>query len=595
MATKTAPKRKAPAPAEDSSAFGPIAERFRRAGEFDRAVSLCRDGLRKFPNHVSARVTLGWALLESGKLAEARVELEQVLQRAPDNLAAIRGLAELHDRMEHTLNLPMDGPGQWPPDAASLDESASDSEAPTDAIAAPPVHAVQAARPAAAVITPAELGIAMWSAVPQADAPAPAAQATSPGGGMSSVREIDPGSMAAAPSAPAIEPDVRVQDSLIAGAIAEPETLEPGGNAAGPTDDEIAALIAEAESFDAVAEAIETEPDNEPAIVLEGEVDLSAFSVPAEPEPFEVWPTAATPEAAPSAMAEAGVVELESDAADPEPLADWPEADAAASSPPVAEVVAQPEGVEVAAQPDEIEIVAAAVEPEAEVVAASVVADDVAETADVVETAGVQEEIVESPERPEEVVAAEVPEELVAHEAAEESVAPEVLEVVVAAEVTRAAETTEIETVEVDEAAPQPAQEMPTRWVSNEPADEELDVPEPIAAFVAQPRVVEPPAAIESFPLVARAEPEFATASVEPAVVQPVADVAGPIAAFELVAQASPQPTVQTELFVMPGPKVFEPTVLVKNDPKGRTIAKLERLLRRVRSRRARLMAESVA
>jgi hypothetical protein len=271
-------------------------------------------------------------------------------------------------------------------------------------------------------------------------------------------------------------------------------------------------------------------------------------------------------------MAEPGVVELESDAADPEPLAVWPEADAAASSPPVEEVAAQPEEAEVAAQPDEIEIVAEAVEPEAEVVAAAAVADEVAETADAVETTGVQE-IVESPELPEEVVAAELPEELVA---------PEVLE-----------ETAE--TVEADEAAPQPAQEMPTRWVSNEPADEELDVPEPIAAFVAQPRVVEPPAATESFPLAARAEPEFAAASVEPAVVQPVADVAGPIAAFEIVAQASPQPTVQAEPFVMPGPKVFEPTVLVKNDPKSRTIARLERLLRRVRSRRARLMAESVA
>src|SRR4249920_2347757 len=93
---KKAPQK--PASAEDSSAFGPIAERFRRAGDLDRAVSLCREGLRKFPNHISARVTLGWALLEQGKYDDAREELEQVLRRRPDNLAAIRALAELHDR-----------------------------------------------------------------------------------------------------------------------------------------------------------------------------------------------------------------------------------------------------------------------------------------------------------------------------------------------------------------------------------------------------------------------------------------------------------------------------------------------------------------
>ncbi|MCC7007565.1 MAG: tetratricopeptide repeat protein [Acidobacteria bacterium] len=88
-------------PAEDTAAFAGIAERFRRAGDLDRAITLCRDGLKKFPTLLSARVTLGWALLDKGCYDEARAELEQVLRRAPDNLAAIRGLAELHDRSEH--------------------------------------------------------------------------------------------------------------------------------------------------------------------------------------------------------------------------------------------------------------------------------------------------------------------------------------------------------------------------------------------------------------------------------------------------------------------------------------------------------------
>ncbi|TAK14321.1 MAG: tetratricopeptide repeat protein [Acidobacteria bacterium] len=78
--------------------FGVIAERFRRAGQAERAVALCREGLEKFPDLLSARVTLGWALLDLGEFQEAFSELQTVLKRAPDNLAAIRGLAELHEK-----------------------------------------------------------------------------------------------------------------------------------------------------------------------------------------------------------------------------------------------------------------------------------------------------------------------------------------------------------------------------------------------------------------------------------------------------------------------------------------------------------------
>ena len=72
------------------------AEQVRRAGDAQRAVDLCRDALVRFPGHLSARVTLGWALLDLGKLKEAREEFESVRKSAPDNFAAIRGLAQLH-------------------------------------------------------------------------------------------------------------------------------------------------------------------------------------------------------------------------------------------------------------------------------------------------------------------------------------------------------------------------------------------------------------------------------------------------------------------------------------------------------------------
>ena len=125
MARGIALNRTRKVPAEETPAFGAIAERFRRGGDLERAVALCQDGLKRFPHNLSARVTLGWALLDLGRYDEAREALESVLKRAPDNLAAIRGLAELHDRAEHTMMLPMDGPGQWPP---PIDQSEDDTD-----------------------------------------------------------------------------------------------------------------------------------------------------------------------------------------------------------------------------------------------------------------------------------------------------------------------------------------------------------------------------------------------------------------------------------------------------------------------------------
>ena|SRR5688572_1059696 len=72
------------------------AEKLRRAGDPQGAIDLCRDALVRFPGHLSARVTLGWALLDLGQLKEAREEFESVRKSAPDNFAAIRGLAQLH-------------------------------------------------------------------------------------------------------------------------------------------------------------------------------------------------------------------------------------------------------------------------------------------------------------------------------------------------------------------------------------------------------------------------------------------------------------------------------------------------------------------
>jgi tetratricopeptide (TPR) repeat protein len=81
-----------------SISFAALAEEYRRLGLFQEAVDICRAGLQRHPSYLSARVTLGRALLEIGDFDQATSELERVLQAAPENLAAIRALADIHRR-----------------------------------------------------------------------------------------------------------------------------------------------------------------------------------------------------------------------------------------------------------------------------------------------------------------------------------------------------------------------------------------------------------------------------------------------------------------------------------------------------------------
>lgn len=81
-----------------SIAFAQLAEELRRAGLFEEAVTCCRAGLARHPSYVSARVTLGRALLALGRLEEAEAELRRVLESTPDNLSTLRSLGEIYQQ-----------------------------------------------------------------------------------------------------------------------------------------------------------------------------------------------------------------------------------------------------------------------------------------------------------------------------------------------------------------------------------------------------------------------------------------------------------------------------------------------------------------
>ena len=88
-----------------SIAFAALAEEYRRLGRHEEAIETCRNGLQRPPAYLPARVTLGRARIETGDYAGAREELETVLHSAPENLAAIRGLALIHERLGHSAEM----------------------------------------------------------------------------------------------------------------------------------------------------------------------------------------------------------------------------------------------------------------------------------------------------------------------------------------------------------------------------------------------------------------------------------------------------------------------------------------------------------
>lgn len=88
-----------------SIAFAALAEEFRRVGRYEEAVETCRTGLQRHPAYLSARVTLGRALIETGDYEGAREQLETVLRSAPENLAAIRGIAQINEHLGRSTEM----------------------------------------------------------------------------------------------------------------------------------------------------------------------------------------------------------------------------------------------------------------------------------------------------------------------------------------------------------------------------------------------------------------------------------------------------------------------------------------------------------
>ena len=75
--------------------FAPLANEYRKAGELDAAIELCRMHLEEQPGHLSGHIVFGQALFESGRTADAKVTFEAALNLDPENLIALRHLGDI--------------------------------------------------------------------------------------------------------------------------------------------------------------------------------------------------------------------------------------------------------------------------------------------------------------------------------------------------------------------------------------------------------------------------------------------------------------------------------------------------------------------
>ncbi|MFN2398865.1 MAG: tetratricopeptide repeat protein, partial [Gemmatimonadaceae bacterium] len=75
--------------------FARLANEYRKSGDFERAVEICRAHIPQQPGYISGYIVLGQALYESGQLEDAWQTLETALGLDPENLIALGYLGDI--------------------------------------------------------------------------------------------------------------------------------------------------------------------------------------------------------------------------------------------------------------------------------------------------------------------------------------------------------------------------------------------------------------------------------------------------------------------------------------------------------------------
>lgn len=75
--------------------FAPLANEYRKAGDIEQAIAICREYLPQQPGHMSGHIVYGQALYEARQVDEAKSVFETALSLDPENLIALRHLGDI--------------------------------------------------------------------------------------------------------------------------------------------------------------------------------------------------------------------------------------------------------------------------------------------------------------------------------------------------------------------------------------------------------------------------------------------------------------------------------------------------------------------
>ncbi len=75
--------------------FAPLANEYRKGGDAERAIELCRTFLPHLPGHMSGYIVYGQALFDTGRRGESESIFQEALRIDPENVIALRHLGDI--------------------------------------------------------------------------------------------------------------------------------------------------------------------------------------------------------------------------------------------------------------------------------------------------------------------------------------------------------------------------------------------------------------------------------------------------------------------------------------------------------------------
>ena len=75
--------------------FAPLANEYRKAGDPEQAIAICRAHLAQQPGHMSGHVVYAQSLYDAARVDESRVVFEKALSLDPDNAIVLRYLGDI--------------------------------------------------------------------------------------------------------------------------------------------------------------------------------------------------------------------------------------------------------------------------------------------------------------------------------------------------------------------------------------------------------------------------------------------------------------------------------------------------------------------